>query len=432
MHRPADEAPCLVEGTRLLGEFSGAHSAGRRFLVRRQDGSLLTLTETLARLVELIDGRADTKALASRLSIQLGRTLDPDGVEFLIAQRLGPAGLIKGWEVAAPAPATKSSGRAALPAQAVRPAAFALKHLFSPAWVCLCLASVALVHWTAVRNGAFSRWLPDLQREPILLLALLGIVLASALFHELGHASASAYGGASPGPIGFGHYLCWPAFYSDVTESYLLSRGGRIRTDLGGVYFNLVLCVPLGATFALTGHSIWIGGLVVQHILILQQMLPFVRLDGYWLASDLTGVPDLGRYVPAVLSSWVPGRRRRQQSLGVAVRAGVTLWVALSVVALAWLTSRTAEAFPEVIQRMVSLASAVVSTQGAGEQLILISELLLLGLQLLGLAMVIAATVRLGWRAKDSCATPGVYGEPGDPPLSRGGRSSAAGRRRRR
>ena len=43
--------------------------------------------------------------------------------------------------------------------------------------------------------------------------------------------------------MGAGLYLVWPAFYTDVTDSYRLGRAGRIRTDLGGLYFNAIVVV---------------------------------------------------------------------------------------------------------------------------------------------------------------------------------------------
>src|SRR5205823_9407856 len=60
--------------------------------------------------------------------------------------------------------------------------------------------------------------------NPALLLAVFGITLASAGFHEFGHAAAARYGGATPGVMGAGLYLLWPAFYTDVTDSYRLGR----------------------------------------------------------------------------------------------------------------------------------------------------------------------------------------------------------------
>ena len=47
-----------------------------------------------------------------------------------------------------------------------------------------------------------------------------GLILFSGFFHELGHAAGTRYGGASPGVMGVGIYLAFPAFYTDLTDSY--------------------------------------------------------------------------------------------------------------------------------------------------------------------------------------------------------------------
>ena len=43
--------------------------------------------------------------------------------------------------------------------------------------------------------------------------------------------------------MGAGIYIVWPAFYTDVTDAYRLPRRARLRTDLGGIYFNAVVAV---------------------------------------------------------------------------------------------------------------------------------------------------------------------------------------------
>ena len=50
-------------------------------------------------------------------------------------------------------------------------------------------------------------------------------------------------------------YVVYPAFFTDVTQSYRLGRGGRVRTDLGGVYFNALTIVGLTALYAQTHSS---------------------------------------------------------------------------------------------------------------------------------------------------------------------------------
>ncbi len=108
--------------------------------------------------------------------------------------------------------------------------------------------------------------------------------------------------------LGAGLYLVWPAFYCDVTDAYRLSRRGRLRTDLGGVYFNGLFAFAIAAAFLLTGFEPLVLVILGQHLIVLQQMIPALRFDGYYVLSDMTGVPDiLGRIKP-ILASLVPGR----------------------------------------------------------------------------------------------------------------------------
>jgi putative peptide zinc metalloprotease protein len=162
--------------------------------------------------------------------------------------------------------------------------------------------------------------------NPVLLLGLLaGIVVATA-FHEIGHATACRYGGARPGVMGVGIYVVWPAFYTDVTDAYRLSRAGRLRTDLGGVYFNAVYALVMTGVYVARGFEPVLLLVLVQNFAILQQLLPLLRLDGYYIISDLTGVPDMLSRIKPVLRSLIPRREAdpRVTELKPWVRAAVT------------------------------------------------------------------------------------------------------------
>ena len=115
----------------------------------------------------------------------------------------------------------------------------------------------------------------------------------SAGFHEFGHAAAARKGGAVPGVMGAGIYLVWPAFYTDVTDSYRLGRVGRIRTDLGGLYFNAVVAVAIAGIWWGTGWDALLLVIATQILQMIRQLTPLVRFDGYHVLADLTGVPDL-------------------------------------------------------------------------------------------------------------------------------------------
>jgi putative peptide zinc metalloprotease protein len=66
---------------------------------------------------------------------------------------------------------------------------------------------------------------------------------------------------------------------------------------------------------------------------VLQQMLPFLRLDGYYVVSDLVGVPDLFRRIGPVLKSAIPFRKPDPDvaQLKPWARRAVTGWVLVIV-----------------------------------------------------------------------------------------------------
>jgi putative peptide zinc metalloprotease protein len=173
-------------------------------------------------------------------------------------------------------------------------------------------------------------------RQPSLLVMICVLTIVAAAFHELGHATAGRYGGADPGVIGVGIYLIWPAFFSDLTDSYRLSRSGRLRADLGGVYFNVVFMLLAGGVYEATGLRWLLLLIVLQHLAVAQQFLPFLRLDGYYLVSDLAGIPDLFNRIRPILSNLLPGNRPGPAvvDLKPAVRRLVTAWVLSTIVLL--------------------------------------------------------------------------------------------------
>ena len=130
--------------------------------------------------------------------------------------------------------------------------------------------------------------------------------------------------------IGAGIYLVWPAFFTNVTNSYRLSRAGRLRTDLGGLYFNAVFMLALAGTYAATSDQVLLLVIAFTHLEMLEQLLPFVRFDGYFILSDLVGVPDLfARIAPILKSARSAGRRDpRVAGLRRSTRIVVTGWVA--------------------------------------------------------------------------------------------------------
>jgi putative peptide zinc metalloprotease protein len=205
------------------------------------------------------------------------------------------------------------------------------KPLFWPPVVIAVLAGLVFVDGYVFWFHGIAQGLRQVLYEPALMLLILGLIVVSTAFHEVGHATACAYGGARPGVLGAGIYIIWPAFYSDVTDAYRLSKAGRLRTDLGGVYFNTVFMLVVFGVYLWTRYEPLLVMLGLQNFEIIHQFLPFLRLDGYYVVADLTGVPDLFGRVKPILKSVVPGEEpdRRVTELKGWVRLAVTGWVLL-------------------------------------------------------------------------------------------------------
>ena len=153
------------------------------------------------------------------------------------------------------------------------------------------LVAVSLDTWFFFRT-------PDLllfnnKVNVYLVVGLFAFMLGSSFFHELGHASACKHFGVRHGGIGFGLYLNFPVLYTDVIEVWKLDRTQRCVVNLAGVYFQSYWLIILLSVFLLTGNDIVRYLILVMNLGFVMTLNPFFKFDGYWLASDLLGVPNL-------------------------------------------------------------------------------------------------------------------------------------------
>ena len=114
--------------------------------------------------------------------------------------------------------------------------------------------------------------------------------------------------------MGAGLYLVWPAFYTDVTDSYRLGRAGRVRTDLGGLYFNAIVAVGIAGIWWATGYDALLLVVATQILQMVRQLTPLVRFDGYHVLADVTGVPDLFHRIKPTLLGVLPWRWRHPET----------------------------------------------------------------------------------------------------------------------
>ncbi|TNB70307.1 hypothetical protein FHJ30_15925 [Arthrobacter sp. BB-1] len=358
-------APARADGVQLIGPAEGSGYREPPALVRRADGQALQLTPLLFAVLEAVDGTRTVEEVARHASEASGRLVSAENVRSLMDSQLLPLGLLR------LADGSQPEVRKADPLLGMRfrytvtdpertrriTAPFAV--LFNPLIVVLVtLGFLAACWWVLMVKGLASAT-HEAFEKPVLLLLIFAVTILSAGFHEFGHAAAARRGGATPGAMGAGLYLIWPAFFTDVTDSYRLGRGGRIRTDLGGLYFNAIVAVAIMGLWWATGFDALLLVVVTQILQMVRQLLPLVRFDGYHLLADATGVPDLFQRIKPVLLGLLPWRWGRPENrvLKPWARAVVTLWVLITVPLLLFSLAMMVLALPRLLATAWSSAA---------------------------------------------------------------------------
>lgn len=356
---PAEDRdiPVRAPDTELFGAQPGSGYKVPPLLVRRSDGQVIQVSPLLYSVLDAVDGQRDLAEIARVAGTAADRELAGEDVATLLDGKLRPLGLVLARDggqatlkKAAPLLALRARFVVAKP-ELTRRITAPFAALFHPAVVAVCsLAFAAVAFWVLFVKGLASAAYQAFQR-PGLLLAVFAITVISAGFHEFGHAAALRRGGGTPGAMGAGLYLIYPVFYTEVTDSYRLSRAARIRTDLGGLYFNALVALLSYGVWLLTR---WDGVLLViaaQVLQMIRQLPPLLRFDGYHLLSDVTGVPDLYHRIGPTLRSFLPRRWRRPESkeLKLWARVVVTGWTVLVVPLLAVTMLLAVVALPRIV-----------------------------------------------------------------------------------
>src|SRR3954453_22240832 len=399
--RPAATAALArVEGLELLGPVSGSGYKAGAALVRRADGQMVQLGPLTYGLLEEIDGERDDQALAEALSERLARRVEPAQIAAL-GGKLADQGLLAGSEDNAP---PRMNPLLALrwkvlvtDPKVTRRLTGPFLHLFRPWLVAAVLAGFAAVLWFVLIYKGVASATAQAFGRPELMLLVLALAVGSAGFHEIGHAAACRYGGGRPGGMGAGIYLVWPAFYTDVTDAYRLPRPARLRTDLGGIYFNAVIAVLTLAVWVVVRADALLLLIALQGLEMVKNLSPAIRSDGYHVLSDATGLPDLYAHIGPTLRRLLPWKRREPSALTGRARIFVTAWVLVIVPILVSMSLSAILLFPKLAASTWESASQIAS--GLDDDGVLgvatgIVRLFALALPVLGVALMAERLVR--------------------------------------
>jgi putative peptide zinc metalloprotease protein len=184
-----------------------------------------------------------------------------------------------------------------------------LASLLAPLYHPVVAVLFATIMLSAVLLAVHSSFALSLSGPGFLLGAM--IFLLVLLAHELGHAAACARFGAQVSDIGLAAYLIYPAFYSDVSAAWKLSRLQRVAVDVGGCYFQGIVTVGLFiANYWLKWEPLH-AAIVLSVYSVLFSLNPVFKCDGYWFIADLLGVTNLSHEPRKLFCSALDMLRRK-------------------------------------------------------------------------------------------------------------------------
>ncbi|TDE38779.1 hypothetical protein E1289_01665 [Actinomadura sp. 6K520] len=402
--------PALAEGAELVGEFKNSGYREPPQLVLLPNRQLARLPPLLFIVAKALHdhrhlagedvGRA-LDQVAEAVSEEAGARLTAEQIVYLVDRKLAPLGVTT-YSDGSPPPVVKADPFLALKFKvAVFPESFTwfiaglFSWLFRPAVLALALVAFLVSESWLLFSQSMVGALSFTILNPVTILLVLGLGIASCAFHEVGHAAACRYGGVRPGVMGCGIYLVWPAFYTDITESYRLGRGGRLRADLAGVYFNAIFVVGLALLYLQTGYAPLLVTVLYVNLQMIQQLLPTLRFDGYYIMSDLIGIPDLFKYIGPILRRTLLRRPAdaRLRDLKRWPQIFVTVWVLTVIPALAFQIGLIISQVPALIAKDWAMIRQLAhdAANGAGALQLLTSglQIILLILPLAGVALIL-------------------------------------------
>jgi putative peptide zinc metalloprotease protein len=172
-------------------------------------------------------------------------------------------------------------------------------------------AGITITHWSEIGrdtlefyNFSHKSWVDVVQYYVL--------VLVTVVVHEGAHGHACKhYGGRVPS-MGFALVYLLPAFYTDTTEGDVKgSRSQRFVIAMAGVWSELMLYSILAPIWwttppgSVVHNAAYVTMLMSGIATVLLNWNPLMKLDGYYMLSEILGFIDLKENSTAYVSAWV-------------------------------------------------------------------------------------------------------------------------------
>jgi putative peptide zinc metalloprotease protein len=130
--------------------------------------------------------------------------------------------------------------------------------------------------------------------------------------HEIGHGLTTKHYGARVMAMGFALIYMTPAFYTDTSEGEVKGdRYQRLMITVSGVWVEMMICTVATIVWWGTAPGVAVHDFAYLVILItgiavvLINWNPLMKLDGYYILTELLGIVDLKEASTVFVSAWV-------------------------------------------------------------------------------------------------------------------------------
>ncbi len=232
-----------------------------------------------------------------------------------------------------------------------------VKFVYTPWFIFLTL--VLFVIMTLIFIGGWSEiWRDTIEYYTFTDKGLMDIVefwllfCGLGFFHESAHALTCKHFGGEVHRTGFLLVYLSPAFFADITEVYVYGgKWQRIAAIFAGIWTELMFCsvasiiwwgTPPGSPVHDFAYKVM---LITGVAVVLMNLNPLIKLDGYYLFGELIGIPTIKESSTEYLSSWVKHnlfrlpvevpylrRQRRWLFVGYAIISGAYSYLVLFAV----------------------------------------------------------------------------------------------------
>lgn len=177
---------------------------------------------------------------------------------------------------------------------------------------------------------------------------------AMAFVHESAHGMTCKHFGGNVEKMEFLLMYFAPTFVCDVTQIWIVGdRKARLCSIIAGIWADLIICFFATTIWWTTAPGLWVHDFAYKVIMVsgigvtLLNLNPLIKLDGYYMFSEIIGEVDLKERSTLYVSQWVRrhlfflpveieyvARKRRVLYIVYAVLSGIYGYLLIAAVAL--------------------------------------------------------------------------------------------------